>query len=123
MSDNLYFEPPSRLQLVDKLVHLLRFSNVFMVVVGPMGAGVSTTIDQLYRQIGEDDVYILSLNLKNRTNLQSLLKLLNSAMDQLLAPVENEDSDLFSVLHGKIEALAKLQRKLLITIDNAGSAK
>ena len=119
MSDNLYFEPPSRLQLVDKLVHLLRFSNVFMVVVGPMGAGVSTTIDQLYRQIGEDDVYILSLNLKNRTNLQTLLKLLNSAMDQLLAPVENEDSDLFSVLHGKIEALAKLQRKLLITIDNA----
>ena len=66
MSDNLYFEPPSRLQLVDKLTHLLRFSNVFMMLAGPVGAGVSTVAKQLHQQVAESDVYILPLEITER---------------------------------------------------------
>lgn len=119
MSDNLYFEPPSRLQLVDKLAHLLRFSNTLLVLAGPSGAGVTTVTEQLHSQAVEDDVYILSLNLAASTNLNNLLKLLNDAMDELVNPQDPVDQDGLSLLHKKIETLSKLQRKLLISIDNA----
>lgn len=119
MSDNLYFEPPSRLQLVDKLAHLLRFSNTLLVLAGPSGAGVSTVVDQLHTQAVEDDVYILSLNLTGSTNLKGLMKLLNDAMDELVNPQDSAEQDDLSLLHKKIDTLANLQRKLLISIDNA----
>ena len=119
MSDNLYFEPPSRLQLVDKLAHLLRFSNTLLVLAGPSGAGVTTVADQLHSQAVEDSVYILSLNLTASTNLNNLLKLLNDAMDELVNPQDSADQDGLSLLHKKIDTLAKLQRKLLVSIDNA----
>ena len=110
MSDNVYFEPPSRLQLVDKLAHLVRFSNTFLVLAGPAGAGVSTTLEQLHLQIGDDDAYVLALELKGNTNLKALLKLLNGAMDELLTPTEEDDTDQLSALHQKLESLAKFER-------------
>ena len=119
MSDNLYFEPPSRLQLVDKLTHLLRFSNTLLVLAGPSGAGVTTVTEQLHSQAVEDDVYILSLSLSAATNLNNLLKLLNDAMDELVNPQDPVDQDGLTLLHKKIDTLSKLQRKLLISIDNA----
>ncbi|MFT5707002.1 MAG: DamX protein [Oceanospirillaceae bacterium] len=119
MSDNLYFEPPSRLQLIDKLAHLLRFSNTILVLAGPSGSGVSTVVEQLHNQAVEDDVYILSLTLEANTNLNALLKMLNSAMDELVNPHEEEALDELSLLHQKIETLASLQRKLLISIDSS----
>ncbi len=119
MSDNLYFEPPSRLQLVDKLAHLLRFSNTLLVLAGPSGAGVTTVTEQLHSQAVEDDVYILSLRLSAATNVNNLLKLLNDAMDELVNPQDSVDQDGLTLLHKKIDTLSKLQRKLLISIDNA----
>ncbi|MEH6445709.1 MAG: AAA family ATPase [Oceanospirillaceae bacterium] len=119
MSDNLYFEPPSRLQLIDKLTHLLRFSNTILVLAGPSGSGVSTVVEQLHNQAVEDDVYILSLALEANTNLNALLKMLNSAMDELVNPNEENTLDELSLLHQKIETLAGLQRKLLISIDSS----
>jgi|GEM_PF-756198 len=120
MSDNLYFEPPSRLQLVDKLAHLLRFSNTFLVLAGPSGSGVSTVVEQLHHQVVEDDVYILSLDLKASTNLDALLGLLNGALNELVKPQANDlAKDKLSLLQHKIETLAELQRKLLVSIDNA----
>ena len=120
MSDNLYFEPPSRLQLVDKLAHLLRFSNTFLVLAGPSGSGVSTVVEQLHHQVVEDDVYILSLDLQASTNLDALLGLLNGALDELVKPEASDlAKDKLSLLQQKIETLAELQRKLLVSIDNA----
>ncbi|MCJ8338835.1 MAG: AAA family ATPase [Pseudomonadales bacterium] len=120
MSDNLYFEPPSRLQLVDKLAHLLRFSNTFLVLAGPSGSGVSTVVEQLHHQVVEDDVYILSLDLKATTSLDALLGMLNGALDELVKPQSNDlAKDKLSLLQQKIETLADLQRKLLVSIDNA----
>ncbi|EPJ47192.1 MAG: hypothetical protein OFPI_32230 [Osedax symbiont Rs2] len=120
MSDNLYFEPPSRLQLVDKLAHLLRFSNTFLVLAGPSGSGVSTVVEQLHHQVVEDDVYILSLDLQASTNLDALLGLLNGALNELVKPEASDlAKDKLSLLQQKIETLAELQRKLLVSIDNA----
>ncbi len=120
MSDNLYFEPPSRLQLVDKLAHLLRFSNTFLVLAGPSGSGVSTVVEQLHHQVVEDDVYILSLDLKASTNLDALLGLLNGALNELVKPQASDlAKDKLSLLQQKIETLTELQRKLLVSIDNA----
>jgi len=119
MSDNLYFEPPSRLQLVDKLTHLLRFSNVFMMLAGPVGAGVTTVAKQLHQQVAESDVYILPLEITSATNLDILLQLLNEAIDQVFPSDGEVDADLLIAFQQKIEALAKLKRKILLSIDNA----
>jgi len=119
MSDNLYFEPPSRLQLVDKLTHLLRFSNVFMMLAGPVGAGVTTVAKQLHQQVAESDVYILPLEINSATNLDKLLQLLNGAIDQVFSSDDEVDPDLLRAFQQKIDGLAKLKRKILLSIDNA----
>jgi len=123
MSDNLYFEPPSRLQLVDKLAHLLRFSNVFMMLAGPVGAGVSTVVKQLHQQVAESDVFILSLEIKGVTSHDKLLQILNNAIDEVFPNNEEHDEeigvDLLSAFQQKIDTLATLKRKILLSIDNA----
>ncbi len=123
MSDDLYFEPPSRLQLVDKLVHLLRFTNTFLILSGSSGAGVSTIIKQLQHLSNEDNTCILLLNIEQTTNVSMLHQLLNNAIDERVQPSEGSGEDPLIQLHQKIENLKNQQLKFLILIDNADFMK
>jgi septal ring-binding cell division protein DamX/type II secretory pathway predicted ATPase ExeA len=117
MSDNLYFEPSSRLQLVDKLAHLLRFSNAFLVLTGPNGAGSTTVLEQLHNRAIADDFYIVSLALEADTSLRTLLDKLNAALGELVDLTE-QTSDPLSALDQRVAAITRLQRKIFISLDN-----
>jgi septal ring-binding cell division protein DamX/type II secretory pathway predicted ATPase ExeA len=117
MSDNLYFEPSSRLQLVDKLAHLLRFSNAFLVLTGPNGAGATTVLEQLHNRAIADDFYIVSLALEADTSLRTLLDKLNAALGELVDLTE-QTSDPLSALDQRVAAITRLQRKIFISLDN-----
>ena len=121
MSDNLYFEPSSRLQLVDKLAHLLRFSNTFLVLTGPPGAGSTTILEQLHSRAIADDLYIISLTLESDTGRNALLAMLNSSLDELLDVADDAHTDALSTLHDRIATITALERKILISIDNSDS--
>ena len=122
MSDNLYFEPSSRLQLVDKLAHLLRFSNTFLVLTGSPGAGSTTLLEQLHNRAIADDLYIISLTLESDTGRNALLAMLNSSLDELLDVADDAaHTDALSALHDRIATITALQRKILISIDNSDS--
>lgn len=52
-TDMRYFEPASRLQLASKLRHLLRFSDLMLLIIGEDGSGRSTVLKQLEMQSSE----------------------------------------------------------------------
>jgi len=89
------------------------------MLAGPVGAGVTTVAKQLHQQVAESDVYILPLEITSATNLDKLLQLLNDAIDQVFPSDGEVDTDLLIAFQQKIDALAKLKRKILLSIDNA----
>jgi septal ring-binding cell division protein DamX/type II secretory pathway predicted ATPase ExeA len=89
------------------------------MLAGPVGAGVTTVARQLHQQVAESDVYILPLEITSATNLDQLLQSLNDAIDQVFPSDGEVDTDLLIAFQQKIDALAKLKRKILLSIDNA----
>ena len=116
MSDDMYFEPPTRMQLVDKLAHLLRFSYAFTVLSGPRGSGLTTVMNQVTSELAEGDAMVLAPALQDQTNLTSLLSLLNSTIDN----IDNDDaSDPLAEFHWKVEYLIHSGKKIFLCLDNA----
>ena len=120
MADNFYFEPPSRIQLVEKMSHLARFSNFMLLVMGPEKSGKTTVLDQLNAAICEADTHHVELVLEEQFG-QTLL--LREITNQLVSFLKEEEAspaaDPFSDLQQKIETLAKLGHRMLISVDNA----
>lgn len=116
MSDDLYFEPPTRMQLVDKLAHLLRFSHAFAMLSGPRGSGLTTVIDQVAAQLAEGDTLVLTPQLQDNTSLTSLLRLLNNTIDNI---DNNDATDPLAEFHWKVEYLIHSGKKIFLCIDNA----
>jgi DamX protein len=116
MSDDLYFEPPTRMQLVDKLAHLLRFSHAFVVLSGPRGSGLTTVLGQITAELAEGDALVLAPQLQDNTSLSSLLGLLNNAIDNI---DNNDASDPLAEFHWKVEYLIHSGKKIFLCIDNA----
>ncbi|WP_415897416.1 SPOR domain-containing protein [Neptuniibacter sp. QD72_48] len=118
MKSNIYFEPPSRLQLLDKLKHLVRFSDFLLLVSGDRGAGKSTLLDQLHPEKG--DTTLCSCFIKPEAEL-SQQKLLESLIGQL--PSHNATgtgfADQLKVFHLQLKALSSAGQKCLILIDDA----
>jgi DamX protein len=116
MSDDLYFEPPTRMQLVDKLAHLLRFSHAFAMLSGPRGSGLTTVVDQVAAQLAEGDTLVLTPQLQDNTSLTSLLRVLNNTIDNI---DNNDATDPLAEFHWKVEYLIHSGKKIFLCIDNA----
>ncbi|WP_415893197.1 SPOR domain-containing protein [Neptuniibacter sp. PT8_73] len=118
MKSNIYFEPPSRLQLLDKLKHLVRFSDFLLLVSGDRGAGKSTLLDQLHPEKG--DTTLCSCFIKPEAEL-SQQKLLASLISQLPShdATGTGFADQLKVFHLQLKALSSAGQKCLILIDDA----
>ncbi|WP_415899905.1 SPOR domain-containing protein [Neptuniibacter sp. QD48_11] len=118
MKSNIYFEPPSRLQLLDKLKHLVRFSDFLLLVSGERGAGKSTLLDQLHPEKG--DTTLCSCFITPEAEL-SQQKLLASLISQLPShdAAGTGFADQLKVFHLQLKALSSAGQKCLILIDDA----
>ena len=113
-----YFEPESRLQLVDKVRHLIRFSDFLLVLTGEAGAGKSTLLRQISPSSVDSSVHAC---LVCATSGLSVGALLDGLLTQLPSHVNFPDTD-----QGRLEALneqVKVTRaqgqRLLLMVDDA----
>ena len=73
MSQEFYYEPPSRLQLVDKMAHLLRYSDFLLVVTGASGSGKTRLAHQLMHVTSDSSTQQAIVSLSADTGTKPLL--------------------------------------------------
>lgn len=71
-----YFEPVSRLQLASKLRHLVRFSDLTLLIVGESGSGKSTLLRQLEVDERQSDIRQASIHCDETVDVTRLLSML-----------------------------------------------
>ncbi|WP_372741851.1 AAA family ATPase [Neptunomonas sp.] len=115
MSQNFYFEPPSRIQLVDKMAHLLRYSDFLVVIAGPKGSGKSSVAQRLALVTHASDICQIVVSLESETGALALaLQCAKLVSDEYV-----NGMDPLTILHEKSRALHDVGQHLLILIDNA----
>ncbi|SFF86641.1 AAA family ATPase [Neptunomonas qingdaonensis] len=115
MSQNFYFEPPSRIQLVDKMAHLLRYSDFLVVIAGPKGSGKSSVAQRLALVTHASDISQIIVSLESETGALALaLQCAKLVSDEYV-----DGMDPLTILHEKSRALHDVGQHLLILIDNA----
>ncbi|MGY8870201.1 MAG: AAA family ATPase [Pseudomonadales bacterium] len=115
MSQNFYFEPPSRIQLVDKMAHLLRYSEFLIIIAGAKGSGKSSVAKRLALVTQTSDISQILVKLESETGAMSLA--LQCA--KLVSDDYAEGMDPLTILHEKSRSLHDVGQHLLILIDNA----
>ena len=114
----VYFEPPSRLQLLDKLKHLVRFSDFLLLISSESGMGKTTLSSQLQPDASDATLFCCTLDLQTKVDQAELLGML---MAQL--PSHEDASTDFAaqlnIFHRQLKALQGSGQKCLILIDNA----
>lgn len=118
MKNNIFFEPPSRLQVLDKLKHMVRFSDFLLLVSGEKGAGKSTLVEQLKPDL--NDTTLCCCVVRSDTGLEQ-----EQLLDQLLAQLPSHDhlgseyADRLKAFYLQLKALKAAGQKCLIVVDDA----
>lgn len=113
-----YFEPESRLQLVDKLRHFVRFSDFLLLLTGDPGAGKSTLLQQLAPFANDSSIHVCKI--AGSSDLNS-----NALLSALLAQVPNHsnqpatDQGYLIALNEQVQAFRSQGKRLLIIVDDA----
>lgn len=118
MNNKVFFEPPSRLQLLDKLKHMVRFSDFLLLVAGEKGAGKSTLVEHLKPDLSDTTLSCLIVEADSPLSEQQLL---DSLLGQLPAHDQGGTgfADHLKLFYLQIKALKAAGQKCLIIIDNA----
>ncbi|WP_299179966.1 AAA family ATPase [uncultured Neptuniibacter sp.] len=118
MKPNIYFEPPSRLQLLDKLKHWVRFSDFLLVISGERGSGKSTLLSQLLPEQGDTTLVACHVCSELELNEQVLLEHLSSQFPSH-DEVDRAFSDKLHAFSAQLKAVSSAGQKCLIIIDDA----
>lgn len=117
MKTRAYFEPASRLQLLDKLRHMVRFSDFLLLVSGEKGAGKSALIDQIKPESHDTTLCCLVVRPESTLDDQQLLNIL---LQQLPSHDQGGTgfADHLKLFYLQIKALKSSGRKCLIIVDD-----
>ncbi|MEH6576007.1 MAG: AAA family ATPase [Amphritea sp.] len=115
---DFYYEPQSRLQLVEKLEHLSRFSDFLLVITGPAGAGKSALLEQL--QVAEADTTLRVCLVKGMGTVD-LNALLYSLARQMTGgvPADADDQLLLSIVYEAASVMAAENIQWVVLVDDA----
>lgn len=114
MTQYFYYEPPSRLQLVDKLEHLARYSDFLVVVTGGEGSGKTSVIKKFLNNTQGEGVKHIALSLTGETSDLQLAELCAKALSD-----EEADADPLTQLHEQSRSFQEVGQQLHLVIDNA----
>ncbi|MCV6611291.1 MAG: AAA family ATPase [Amphritea sp.] len=115
---SVFFEPASRLQLVEKLEHLSRFSDFLLLVTGPEGAGKTLLLQQLQKVQSDRTLRICSIDAAASGELGAMLR----AVCSQLSPEISLDGDNQKILNGLYEfaqVMAGEHIQWILLVDNA----
>ena len=115
MTEAVYFEPPSRIQLVDKLSHLVRYSDFLIVITGPDQIGKTMLADQLAISAEGTTAHPLFISLDDTCTPKGLIQHLAHALS--LEATQAREALLEFTEH--VRGLNEVGQQLLIIIDNA----
>ncbi len=113
-----YFEPPSRLQLLDKLHHLVRFSDFLLLIQGDAGSGKSSLLRQLRPQAGGGR--LCHLRLQQATGTSALLRQLGAGCGLDTAGC-GTDGQLLELIHREAQHAVDAGMQWLLLVDDADS--
>ncbi len=118
MKKNIYFEPPSRLQLLDKLKHFLSFSDFLLLVSGSRGAGKSTILAQLLPDPSDSTLCGCFLRPEAEVGPQAVVQQLAKQLPS--HEVEAQDfAGQLTAFHNQLKTMRSSGKKCLILIDDA----
>ncbi|KEA65079.1 DamX, an inner membrane protein involved in bile resistance [Marinobacterium lacunae] len=113
-----YFEPVSRLQLASKMRHLLRFSDLLLLIVGEDGCGRSTLLQQLAVDERSSDVRQALIQCDETVDVTRLLSTLVAALG-VDCPGDADNRTRLKALHTYSRTLHEAGVPLILLIDDA----
>jgi len=111
-----YYEPPSRLQLLDKLHHLVRFSDFLLVVQGAPGSGKTSLLRQL--KIQSADGRLCYLSLQQGAGTATLLRQLGEGCGLDIADCTTQ-AQLLERIHVEARQAQEVGLQWLVLVDDA----
>ncbi|MGB0466291.1 MAG: SPOR domain-containing protein [Pontibacterium sp.] len=113
-----YFEPESRLQLVDKLRHFARFSDFLLVLTGEPGVGKSTLLNQIEPLTQDDSIRSCYIRASAELGISELLKKLLAQLPDHSNYADNDQGRL-SALNEQIRQARAQGQRLFVVVDDA----
>lgn len=115
---NFFFEPASRLQLLEKLEHLSRFSDFLLLVSGPSGSGKTVLLQQLKAVESDRTQRICTIDAAENCSLNALLV----SLSQQLSPeidTETDNQQILNAIYEFSQVMAVDHIQWSIIVDNA----
>lgn len=113
-----YLEPDSRAQLVSRLQHLVRFSDLLLMVIGADGSGRSTVLKQLQATDNREERREALLHFDATVDVTRLLTSLVEALE-LDCPADANNRTRLNALHQYSRALHEAGVPLVLLLDDA----
>ena len=115
---SFFFEPASRLQLLEKLEHLSRFSDFLLLVSGPSGAGKTVLLQQLKALESDRTLRLCSIDAVESCSLKALLI---SLSEQLSPEIDTQadNQQMLNAIYDFAQVMAVEHIQWSIIIDNA----
>ncbi|GGK64482.1 hypothetical protein GCM10007941_13340 [Amphritea balenae] len=115
---SFFFEPSSRLQLVEKLEHLNRFSDFLLLVIGPDGAGKSTLLQRLRDSEPDRTIRVCHIDGAVNTSLTAMLKALSEQLSPQII-TDTDDQQILNGIYDFVQVMAAEHIQWIIIADNA----
>ncbi|KAA0876269.1 SPOR domain-containing protein [Nitrincola tapanii] len=113
-----FIEPNSRRQLVDKLQHLVRYSDYLILLLGESGSGRTRMLEQVANLSAENSQRLALISLQQATDVTALLTHLVVGLGAEL-PADADNRARLTEIHRLAKGLAEVGMALVILIDNA----
>lgn len=115
---SVFVEPASRVQWVEKLIHLTRFSDFTLVLEGVQGVGKTTLLRQLRPTAGDNSIVFTELTLSANTTVSELLNQLFSKLPDH-ASDSSDDRARLQYIYSHGLALRNAGQRWVLVIDEA----
>jgi len=113
-----FIEPASRVQWVDKLLHLTRFSEFTLVLEGPEGAGKTTLLRQLRPASADNSLKLTEITLSANTDTSELLNQIISKLPDH-SQQSGDDRARLQYLYSYGQALKNAGQHWVLVVDEA----